>query len=133
MVTDPRKVRILVVEDDHYIRLLYRHLLGQRFDIELVDNIESALETAQRGHFDLFLLDINLGETLTGVDLLRLLRQMPAYDATPAVSCTAYAGQSYREHFLASGFDGHMDKPFSRRGLLSVIDRALSGDLHGQA
>ena len=89
MSTDPKKARILVVEDDRCIALLYRHLLGQRFDLEFVDNVESALLMAQGEHFDLFLLDINLGEVRDGVDLLGLLRQMPAYDGTPAISCTA--------------------------------------------
>ncbi len=134
MTTDAKRARILIVEDDHWNGMLYRHLLGQHFDIELVGDVESALERARHGDFDLFLLDINLGEARSGVDLLELLRQMPAYDATPAVSCTAYAGRSYRDHFLASGFDVHLDKPFSRQGLLGAIDRALAGDgLHGQA
>ena len=134
MTTDPKRARILIVEDDRWNGMLYQRLLGQHFDIELVEDVESALELARHGDFDLFLLDINLGEALNGVDLLRLLRQMPAYDATPAVSCTAYAGRSYRDHFLASGFDAHVDKPFSRRGLLGAIDRALaSNGLNGQA
>ena len=134
MAADPKRARILIIEDDRWNGMLYQRLLGQHFDIELVEDVESALELARHGDFDLFLLDIKLGEALNGLDLLRLLRQMPAYDATPAVSCTAYAGRSYRDHFLASGFDAHVDKPFSRRGLLGAIDRALAGDgLHGQA
>ena len=128
MTTDPKRTRILIVEDDRWNGMLYLHLLGQHFDIELVKDIESTLKLARHSDFDLFLLDINLGEALNGIDLLGLLRQMPAYAATPAVSCTAYAGRNYRDHFLASGFDAHVDKPFSRQGLLGAIDRALAGD-----
>ena len=126
--------RILVVEDDHCILVLYRHLLRARFDIELVDNVDDAVRLAAREHFDLFLLDINLGEDRTGTDLLGLLRRMPAYGTTPAVACTAYAGPHYREHFLSNGFAEHVDKPFTRPLLLGVIEHVLgSPRAQGQA
>ena len=127
MNNERKRVRILVVEDNPPIQLLFRRLLGSRFDIKLVDTVEGALEVAAREHFDLFLLDINLGESRTGVDLLGLLRRMPAYDATPAVACTAYVGENYREHFLASGFNEYVGKPFSRPILMGAIEQALAG------
>ena len=127
MNNERKRARILVVEDNPPIQLLFRRLLGSRFDIKLVDTVDGALEVAARERFDLFLLDINLGEARTGVDLLGLLRRMPAYDATPAVACTAYAGENYRKHFLANGFNEYVDKPFSRPILMSVIEQALAG------
>ncbi len=125
MNNQPKRARILIVEDSPPIRLLFRHLLSPRFDLKLVDTVEGALEMATQERFDLFLLDINLGESRTGVDLLSLLRRMPTYDATPAVACTAYAGEVYREHFLACGFNEYVDKPFSRPILIDAIDQAL--------
>ncbi len=127
MINDRKRARILVVEDNRPIQRLFRHLLGSRFDIKLVDTVEGALEVAARERFDLFLLDINLGEPRTGVDLLGLLRRMPAYDATPAVACMAYAGEDCRERFLASGFNVYVDKPFSRPILMGAIEQALAG------
>ena len=132
--SNQKRARILIAEDNPPIQQLLRHLLSPRFDVELVDTIDGALRVAARQHFDLFLLDINLGEARTGVELLDLLRRMPSHDATPAVACTAYAGQEYREQFLANGFNGYVDKPFSRPILLGVIEQALAGLHHrGQA
>ena len=125
MNNDSTRARILIVEDNPPIQMLLRHLLCKRFDIELANTVDGALQCASREHFDLFLLDINLGEDRTGLDLLGLLRQMPAYSATPAVACTAYAGPQYREHFLANGFNKYVDKPFSRPILLGAIEEAL--------
>ena len=126
--------RILIVEDDRCIQVLYRYLLKARFDLELVDNVDDAIRLAAREHFDLFLLDINLGEDRTGADLLGLLRQMPAYGTTPAVACTAYAGPHYRAHFLSNGFAEHVDKPFTRPLLLGAIESVLgSRRVQGQA
>ena len=70
----------------------------------------------------------------TGADLLGLLRQMPACSTIPAVACTAYAGEHYRQYFLSNGFAEHVDKPFTRPLLLGVIEHVLqSRSVHGQA
>ena len=134
MTNTASRARILIVEDNPPIQMLLRHLLSKSFDVELANTVDGAIQTASRQHFDLFLLDINLGEDRTGVDLLGLLRQMPAYTATPAVACTAYAGPQYREHFLANGFNEYVDKPFSRPVLLGAIEEVLdAGRLWGRA
>ena len=122
-----RRARILVVEDNPPIQMILRHLLSKQFDVELANTVDGALMKASREHFDLFLLDIHLGEERTGVDLLKMLRAMPAYSTTPAVACTAYAGPQYREHFLTSGFNDHIDKPFQRPVLLEVVRDVLGG------
>ena len=90
MTTHRNRKRILIVEDDPHIQLLLRHLLRPWFHLDLAVNVDEALDIAAENPFDLFLIDINLGELRTGVDLLGLLRRIPAYDATPAVACTAY-------------------------------------------
>ncbi len=125
MVTPHTRARILIVEDNPPIQMLLRHLLAKHFDVELAHTVDGALLRAERHRFDLFLLDINLGEDRSGVDLLDLLREMPAYSTTPAVACTAYVGQHYEQHFLAHGFSKHIDKPFSRPVLLEAIEELL--------
>lgn len=121
-----RKARILVVEDNRPILLLLSRLLSPYFEVELAKNVDEALHSATRQHFDLFVLDINLGEARTGVDLLAMLRGMADYSATPAVACTAFAGEQYRELFLSRGFDEYVDKPFTRPALLHAVEEALA-------
>ncbi len=128
-----KRARILVVEDNLPIQMVLCHLLSKQFDVEVANTIDTALMEARREHFDLFLLDIHLGEERTGVDLLEMLRQMPAYSSTPAVACTAFAGPQYRAHFLASGFNEHVDKPFKRPALIEAIEATLSGKASGKA
>ena len=120
--------RILVVEDAPDIQALLRHLLRD-YELTIVANVEEALYAATEGDFDLLLLDINLGEDRTGVDLLGDLRALPQYATTPALACTAYALHADREHFLAQGFDAYVAKPFSRTDLLDTIDMALKGEV----
>ena len=126
MNTNPSRARILIVEDNPPIQMLLRHLLSKRFDIELANTVDGAIQTATLHHFDLFLLDINLGEQRTGIDLLKLLRQMPAYTATPAVACTVYTRRGDKERFLAAGFDNHVGKPFTDEALRDTLQAVLA-------
>ncbi|MFB3132570.1 MAG: response regulator [Rhodothermales bacterium] len=125
MTTQDHKARILAVEDDLHIQTLLHHFLHTRFDMAFATSIDDALEVAARHPFDLFLLDIHLKERRTGVDLLNELRQMPAFRATPAVACTAYALHGDRDRFLGLGFCGYIAKPFARKKLYETIQDAL--------
>ncbi len=127
MLAEHKKARILVVEDDYCIGVLFQALLKPRYEVELADTFNGALASATRHHFDLFLLDIDLGETRTGIDLLALLRQMPASGSTPAVACTSFTGEENRKHLLLHGFDGYLEKPFTRPELLDLLEQTLAG------
>ena len=125
MENKAKKVRLLIVEDTLYIQTIHRYLLRDTFDLVLVGRFDEALDAAARQPFDLFLLDIDLGEQRTGVELLGELRQMPAYAATLAVTCTANTRPGDRERFLASGFDAYVGKPFTKKGLLDTLHTVL--------
>ena len=126
MTTLDGKARILAVEDDSHIRLLLSYLLESRFELVLVSSADEALRAASSQRFDLFLLDINLRERATGVDVLNALRQMPHYCDTPAIACTAYAMHGDHDRFIRQGFVGYVGKPFSREGLLRAVESALA-------
>ena len=129
MADTESKQRLLIVEDDPHIRLLLRHLLNTEYDLELAESSAEALAQAQAQPFDLFLIDINLGEDRTGLDVLDTLRRMPAYATTPMVACTAYALHGDHERFLAHGFDAYVDKPFVPAVLRDTIREVLSEDV----
>lgn len=117
--------RVLVLEDNAESRLLLRHLLRKDFDATIVAGPDDAFSEVQQGEFDVALLDINLGERRTGVDVLKLLREMSSFGITPALACTAYALPGDREHFLASGFADYVSKPFVKADLISALNRAI--------
>ncbi len=121
----PAQLRVLVLEDNAESRLLLRHLLRRDFDATLIGGVDEALEVAQKQSFDLALLDINLGEKRTGVDVLRLLRKMPQHQNLPALACTAYALPGDRERFLEAGFVDYVSKPFVKAELLSALRQAV--------
>lgn len=116
---------VLVLEDNPESRLLLRHLLKKDFDATIVAGADDALNEARQNHFDVALLDINLGERRTGVDVLRHLRELPGFTHTPALACTAYALPGDREHFLDAGFAEYVSKPFVKADLITALQQAI--------
>lgn len=124
-MSESERTRILVVEDNPDTQVLLRYLLRPSYDLEIASRVEEALRQATAEQVDLFLLDINLGESRTGIDLLQRLRQMNAYSDTPALAITAYALPGDQERFFQAGFNGYVAKPFTRASLLGAIEEAL--------
>jgi len=119
------KPRVLVLEDNAESRLLLRHLLRRDFEATLVSGADAALEAAQSQSFDAALLDINLGEKRTGVDVFKAIRAMDLHRDLPVLACTAYALPGDRERFLDAGFMSYVSKPFVKAELLSALQRAV--------
>ena len=124
MIAD-KSLHILTVEDNPDTQTLLRYMLKPYFSLVFSSQVDEALAQAEQYSFGLFLLDINLGEQRTGIDLLQLLRERPGYENTPALAITAYAMPGDRDRFIEAGFDGYISKPFTRRELLESIEYAL--------
>lgn len=117
---------ILAIEDNTDTQVLLRYLLSPRYSVEIVPHVDDALDAATSNRYDLFLLDINLGEERTGIDLLRELRKQDRYKDTPAIALTAYAMPGDRERLEAAGFSGYLSKPFTRKELYEAIEDMLA-------
>ncbi len=124
-MSEVRTEHILVVEDNADTQILLRYLLETRFLLEVVTRVGDALEKTSERIFDLLLVDINLGEERTGVDLLNILRENDSYAHVPMVAITAYAMPGDYERFISMGFDGYVSKPFTRIELMKAIDDIL--------
>lgn len=69
--------RILIVDDDAYIRELYEEVLKDAgYDVTVADNGESGLALLMEGGYDLTLLDIMMPK-LDGLGVLTKLRESP--------------------------------------------------------
>ena len=121
------KRSLLVVEDNPPTRLLFKHMLKTKYQVEIASCVAEALQLAQERSFDALVLDINfLGEPRTGIDLLEMLRQMPVYREVPIVACTAFM---IRSQLLEAGFDECVEKPFTKEQLHAALERVFNAQL----
>ncbi len=116
---------VLVVDDNDQARQVAAHTLAGAFRVvEAIDG-DGALAAVERERPDVVLLDIHLGASISGEDVMRRLRRSDAFATLPMVAVTAYGLPGDRERFLASGFDAYLTKPYSREDLYRMIDAAL--------
>lgn len=116
---------LLVMDDDELILELMQDLLSSRYSVRGASRTSEALELARAHAFDAVLLDIEMQERMSGIDVVQALRRTPAYRRVPIVAVTAYALPGDEVRLLEAGFDSYISKPFEVETLLGAIERVL--------
>jgi DNA-binding NtrC family response regulator len=113
--------RILVVDDESSIRLLYSHeLADEGYEVTTAAGAEEAVEKLRKDDFDLILLDIKL-KNESGLDLLQ--RIVKERHNLPVILCTAFS--CYKDDFSAWLADGYVVKSSDLKELKQEIRRVL--------
>jgi signal transduction histidine kinase len=118
--------RILIVEDDPYSALLirdYLHAVGHQV-YHLEDGYQF-IQTVRQFRPNLILLDMQLADKLTGLDLLKQLQQQPELRTIPTAIVTAMAMVGDRETFLEAGASDYLSKPVDIIRLESILMKYL--------
>ncbi len=122
----PARPCILVVDDNEQARLVAERVLETVYDVETAASGEEALALARENRFDAVLLDIHLGDTVSGEDVLVDLRADPTLAGLPVLAVTAYGLPGDRARFLALGFDDYVTKPYTRERLIGAVAECLA-------
>jgi len=113
--------RLLVVDDEASIRLLYAQELGEEgYDIVTAGTAVEAAEKLQGENFDLIVLDIKL-KNESGLDLLQKI--VKERHDMPVILCTAFS--CYKDDFSAWLADGYVVKSSDLQELKDEIKRVL--------
>lgn len=118
---------VMVVEDDAAVReLLVLALEANAFETAAAGNIRDALAFLRSRRVDLLLLDLGLGAE-TGIDLLKVIRQMPEYEKLPVILLTGRADRNTVLEIAQLGVQGYVLKhQFSRKDLIERINQQLA-------
>jgi two-component system OmpR family response regulator len=117
-VTIEPDIAALFIEDDvRLARLTAEYLGGHGVRVTHVADGLRGLEEAQRGPFDVVLLDVMLPGK-SGLDVCRELRER---SDVPVILLTARGEEADRVMGLEIGADDYLPKPFSSRELLARI------------
>ena len=115
--------KILLVEDEEKLaRFVELELTHEGYQVEKAFDGRTGLELAEKGGFDLLLLDIML-PGLNGLEVLRRLRKEGS--SVPVIMLTARDAVMDKVTGLDMGADDYVTKPFSIEELLARIRAAL--------
>jgi DNA-binding response OmpR family regulator len=117
--------RVLVIEDDTAIRLLYRiNLTLEGFDVCEADTGGDGWLLARSEGPDVILLDLRLPDC-HGSEVLELLRGDHLTADVPVLVISATADKETREELLAGGASGFITKPFNPAKLGPIVRELL--------
>lgn len=115
--------KILVVDDDESIRLLYREELQQDgHEVVTAATAADALALIESAKPDVVTLDIKM----PGQDGLTALRELKArHRDLPVIMCTAYG--SFKRNYASIASDAYVVKSADTTELKNAIRRVLGG------
>jgi DNA-binding NtrC family response regulator len=114
--------RLLVVDDEANIRLLYKEELAEEgYEVVTAASISEATEKLREGTFDLVVLDIKL-KNESGIELLQQL--VKERHNMPVILCSAFS--CYKDDFSAWLADGYVVKSGDLTELKNEIARVLA-------
>jgi CheY-like chemotaxis protein len=113
--------KILIVDDEESIRLLYKEELEEEgFAVELANNGRDALEKLPLFNPDLITLDIKM-PVMDGIEALKRIREVDRQ--LPIILCSAYG--EYKQDFTTWASDAYVVKCADLTDLKSTIRRLL--------
>ena len=117
--------RLLVVEDDAYLREELMRVLSRRtpYTADSAANGEEGLEKALGQRYDLLITDVRM-PGMDGIELLERLKERQP--ALVGIVITAFADEDATIRALKVGASDYIRKPFSIRDLISAVDRQIT-------
>jgi signal transduction histidine kinase len=117
--------RILVIDDEEWLREMVRIALGQRgYEVIEAPNGEAGVEIARRELPDLVLCDVNM-EKMDGYATLSALRKEKATATIPFILMTGMADNAGMRLGMDQGANDYLPKPFSLDGLYAAVEARL--------
>lgn len=117
--------KILIVDDSKSMRQMIEMTLQDEGHevVSAVDGIDG-LAKAKDGNFTVIVTDINM-PNMNGVELIKELRKLPQYEATPILCLTTESGADMKTQGKEAGATGWIVKPFEPEKLIKTVNRVL--------
>ncbi len=115
--------RVLVVDDEKHIRMLYKEELeSEGYMVSTPDGQEAILDVIEREQPQVVVLDIKLGPNLSGLDLLQEIRSKD--QQLPVILSTAY--DSFQHDLKSIAADYYVVKSVELDELKNKVSMAMS-------
>jgi len=120
------KPNILIVEDYLMNVDIMKYFLNDIARMNNTTNYEETMVAVSNDKYDLILMDINLKDSIGGIELMKELRKLDSYKQIPIIAITGYTSSIDQDTFMREGFTGFLAKPFNQKQLRDIIIRHLS-------
>jgi CheY-like chemotaxis protein len=118
--------KILIAEDNEANLMVVRDYLERSgYNLSVARDGLEAIAQTQQVLPDLILMDIGMPK-MDGLEVIRHLRTLPEFAATPIIALTALAMPGDRERCLDAGANEYMAKPIVLKRLAELIRTYLT-------
>ncbi|MCK6614833.1 MAG: response regulator [Ignavibacteriaceae bacterium] len=114
--------KILIVENDISNAEVLKWFLKGSYELTIVHDGETAIQTAAENFYSAVLMDINLGGGLNGLETAQQIRSLSGYEEVPVIATTAFAMPNEKEQFLSGGCTHFIGKPIDKQKLLELLN-----------
>lgn len=119
--------KVLIVEDNELnLKLFHDLLMIQNHEVITSRDGLNILEIVTKQKPDLILMDIQLSG-VSGMDLIRDLKQNLETKKIPIIAITAFAMKNDETRISESGCDFYISKPVSIDNFFSTVKRFIEG------
>ena len=121
-----KNMKILIVDDFPTMRRIIKNLLHDLGldNVDEADDGSTAFPMLQTGEFDYLITDWNM-PNMTGIDLLKAVRQDPKLASLPVLMVTAEAKREQIVEAAQAGINGYIIKPFTAQTLQEKLQKTL--------
>lgn len=116
--------KLLLVEDEPAHQLVITKALKGFYQYEVASSYQEALQKLVDGQFDLFLLDVMLGDGM-GFDLVEAIRSHEKHKNASIVFLTSLSDVTSKVKGFSLGADDYVTKPCDPRELRARLDSKL--------
>ncbi|MBM4404361.1 MAG: response regulator, partial [Candidatus Cloacimonetes bacterium] len=116
---------VLLIEDNLINQKLAVSFLAGICQVDCVFDARTAIEYAKLNRYATIMTDIKLGESMTGLDMVTLIRRLPGYANVPMIALTGFTLPGDKEQIMKAGFDHYVGKPYTKEELVDTINQAL--------
>ena len=116
---------VLTVDDSASIRQMVAFTLkSSGYTVIEAEDGQVGLDKAKASKVDLILTDQNMPK-MDGLTLIKTLRGLPQYKATPILMLTTESSDAMKAQGKAAGATGWLVKPFDPQKLLEVVKKVI--------
>ena len=112
--------KVLIAEDNDSNYILMTYILKKYYQYERAKNGQEAVELAEKGGFDIVLMDIKM-PVMDGLEATKAIKEK--FPDLPIVALTANAFDSDRQLALEAGCNDFLSKPVSSELCLQTIKK----------